>query len=46
MKNSTLRKFLFLMLAVFSLSPWVSSPIAFGVRNCFCFYTENTISTA
>ncbi|CEN46945.1 conserved membrane hypothetical protein [Capnocytophaga canimorsus] len=37
MKNSTLRKFLFLMLAVFSLSPWVSSPIALALGIAFAF---------
>ncbi|MFJ1431042.1 YeiH family protein [Capnocytophaga canimorsus] len=37
MKNNTLRKFLFLMLAVFSLSPWVSSPIALALGIAFAF---------
>ncbi|MFJ1439361.1 YeiH family protein [Capnocytophaga canimorsus] len=37
MKNSTLRKFLFLILAVFSLSPWVSSPIALALGIAFAF---------
>ncbi|WP_172919310.1 YeiH family protein [Capnocytophaga canis] len=37
MKNNTLRKFLFLILAVFSLSPWVSSPIALALGIAFAF---------